>query len=423
MNRERPGVAPLASQAEVDKNHEQNPRDDMIVTPKTLANSTSTETRRGISRIATAAELQVVTSGTHLNDVIVTPKRLNERQSTETIRGVAEVATQTEANTNDNDTHIVTPKKLDGRRATVNMSGVVKIMSTGGAPGPSRGTPGTGVYNWDISTHNEPYVVTPRHLNECQATESARGLAFIATQSETNAQGDGNTSDSVMVTPRKLDKRRANETLAGIAEVATQAETNAGTLDTHMITPKKLDARRATEDLAGIAEIATQLELNDGTDDTKIVSPRKFSGWMVQDHFVSVTESGIRHDKNLWEKVRLEIYEATETQRGTLKTATQAEANAQGSSASDYRYITPLKLDARRATESLAGLAKLATQDETNAETVTTAIVSPKKLADYIHKSTSSNASETTRGTVEIATLAETWVGNTTDGSTQAVNS
>mgnify|MGYP003609128662 FL=1 len=38
--RTRPGIASLADQNEVNKNHEDNPRDDQIITPKTLANKT-----------------------------------------------------------------------------------------------------------------------------------------------------------------------------------------------------------------------------------------------------------------------------------------------------------------------------------------------------------------------------------------------
>ncbi|MGL4523801.1 MAG: hypothetical protein ACRCWQ_14735 [Bacilli bacterium] len=421
-NRSRPGVAPLAAQDEVNKNHEDGPRDDMIVTPKTLANKTSNETRRGISRIATAAELQVVTSGNHLNDVIVTPKRLNERQSTETIRGVAEVATQQETKDNTNDTHIITPKKFDGRRATDSLSGTVKLISDAApAPATNRTLPGVGVYDWSDPIHKEPYVITPKTLDQCRAAETSRGVAYVATQSETNAQGSA-TVDTAMITPKKLDARRASETLAGIAEIATQDETNAGVLDTHIVTPLKLEKRRASESLAGIAEIATQVEVNAGTDDTRIITPKKFAGWLALDHFTSNAASGINHSQSLWNKVQLNIHEATETQRGTLRTATQAEANVQGNTASDITMITPLKLDARRATETLSGIAEIATQVEVDAETIHTHIVTPKSLAAYVHNTSTSNATETKRGTVETATLAETWVGNTTDGSTQAIN-
>ncbi|MGL5307928.1 MAG: hypothetical protein ACRC9Y_17650, partial [Aeromonas veronii] len=424
-NRDRPGVAPLASQAEVDKNHEQNPRDDMIVTPKTLANSVSTETRRGISRIATAAEVQVVTSGTHLNDVIVTPRRLNERQATETIRGLAEVATQSEANTNNNDTHIITPKKLDARRATQAMAGTVKIISDVPVAATSRSNPGGGVYDWSDTTHKEPFVVTPKTLNQAQATEASRGVAYVGTQSEVNGQGSG-ASDSVMITPKKLDARRATESMAGILEVATQAEANvmgSAALYTHAITPKTLDGRRATEALAGIAEIATQAELDAGTDDVRIVTAKKVKAWMGYDHFTSQTATGIEHTGNLWDKVTLKIRPASETQVGTLRVATQTEANAMGTSAADNLMITAKKLDGRKATEAMHGLAEIATQTEVNAEAIHTHIVTPKSLGAYIHSADSARMTESVNGTAHTATMAETWVGNDTAGSTQAYGS
>ena len=419
-NRDRPGVAPLASQAEVDKNHEQNPRDDMIVTPLTLSKSVSTETRRGIARIATAAEVQLVTTGAHLNDVIVTPRRLNERQATETIRGLAEVATQSEANTNTNDTHIITPKKFDGRRATGDMAGTVKTTQAA-TPATSRSNPGAGVYNWSDSFHNEPYVLTPKSLNLAQATENSRGVAYIATQSETNTQGS-TASDAVIITPKKLDARRSTDGMAGIAEIATQTEANAGTDYTRIITPKTLNDRRATESLHGLAEIATQAEVDAGTDNTRIVTPLRMKTWLGYDHFTSTRTSGIKHTGNLWGKVTLDIDVATEAQRGTLEVATQTEANDMTSSASDIHVITPKKLSARKATEALTGIAEIATQAEVDAEADHTRIVTPKSLGVYIHSASNATMTEVENGTARLASLAQCFVGNDTAGSTQAVS-
>lgn len=424
-NRDRPGVAPLASQAEVDKNRESNPRDDMIVTPKTLANSTATETRRGIARLATAAELQTTTAATAASSVesmigtIVTPKMLNSRQSTEEIRGVAEVATQVEANTNTNDTHIITPKKFDARRATTAMSGTVRLTPLDGVPGVDRTTAGTGAYDWSDVAHNEPFVLTAKTLDTAQATETARGVAYIATQSEANTQG-ATTSDVVIITPKKLDARRANDALAGIAEIATQAETNTGTDYTRIVTPKTLNDRRATETLHGLAQIATQVEVDAGTIDTDMVTPLKFKTWQSYDHFTSTRASGIKHTGNLWGKVTLDIDVATETQRGTLEVATQAEANDMAGS--DIHVITPKKLSARKATETLTGIAEIATQAEVDAQTIHTHIVTPKTLGAYIHSAANSNMTEAINGTAHGASLAESFVGNDTAGSTQAVS-
>lgn len=418
-NRNRPGVAPLASQAEVDKNHEDKPRDDMIVTPLTLAKSVSTETRRGIARIATAPELQLVTTGAHLNDVIVTPKRLNERQATETIRGLAEVATQTEANDNNNDTHIVTPKKLNARRATQAMAGVVRIISSSATAATARDRAGVGVYDWSDNIHNEPFVITPKTLNQAQATENSRGVAYVATQGEANSQGSA-ASDAVMITPKKLDARRSTDSMAGVAEIATQTEANAGTDYTRIVTPKTLNDRRATESLHGLAEIATQAEVDAGTLDTHIVTPLKFKTWLVYDHFTSQRASGIKHSGNIWGKVTLDIDQASESQRGTLRVATQGEANDMVGG--DNLVITPKKLSARKATEALTGIIEIATQTETDAETDHTRTVTPKTLGVYIHSAASAEMNESKNGTGHTASLAETWVGNDTAGSTQAAS-
>jgi hypothetical protein len=112
------------------------------------------------------------------------------------------------------------------------------------------------------------------------ATETLRGIAEIATQTETN----GSTDNSRFVTPHKLHNRTATESRRGIAEVATQAETNAGVDDTRMVTPKKVvqaindlapQPPQATETVKGIAEIATQGEANGSTDDSRIITAKK----------------------------------------------------------------------------------------------------------------------------------------------------
>lgn len=130
-NRSRLGVIALATQAEVNKNHEDTPSDELAVTPRTLANKTATETRRGIARLATTAEVNQNTTATFLDDVIVTPKKLNERSATEDRRGVLEIATQAETNAGTDDTTAITPKKLDTRRASETLAGIGKLVTTG----------------------------------------------------------------------------------------------------------------------------------------------------------------------------------------------------------------------------------------------------------------------------------------------------
>lgn len=83
---------------------------------------------------------------------------------------------------------------------------------------------------------------------------------------------------SVAVTPD------ATETVKGIAEIATQTETNTGTDDTRFVTPLKLatfvanaiasaTAPAATETVAGIVELATTAEATTGTDTARAVTP------------------------------------------------------------------------------------------------------------------------------------------------------
>ncbi|MGR2462250.1 hypothetical protein ACUX4R_25520, partial [Salmonella enterica] len=226
--RDRLGVAALADQAEVNKNHEDNPNDETIVTPKTLANKTATETRRGL----------------------------------------AEIATQAETNGSTDDITIVTPKKLHNRIASETLTGILAVVSKNGTAGTARSAAGTGVYN----KADQSKAVTPLTLDEFTATETAKGIGYIATQAEV----DGGSSDPLgplLVTAERLGARRATESNHGLIEIATQAETNAGTDDTRAITPKKLNDRTSTETLTGIARLATTAEIDTATNDLTIVTP------------------------------------------------------------------------------------------------------------------------------------------------------
>ncbi|MGC5083589.1 hypothetical protein, partial [Escherichia coli] len=69
----RLGVIALASQAQANVDHENNPEKELAITPQTLANRVATKVRRGIARLVTLTEIQALTPGPHLDDVIVTP--------------------------------------------------------------------------------------------------------------------------------------------------------------------------------------------------------------------------------------------------------------------------------------------------------------------------------------------------------------
>jgi hypothetical protein len=71
----------------------------------------------------------------------------------------------------------------------------------------------------------------------------------------------------------------ASETVKGKAEIATQTETNTGTDDTRFVTPAKFAGRTATETRAGVIEIATQGETDAGSDDARAVTPAKLANY------------------------------------------------------------------------------------------------------------------------------------------------
>lgn len=411
--RDRLGVAALADQAEVNKNFEDNPNDETIVTPKTLANKTSTDTRRGIARLSTTAEVNQLSTSTYLDDTIVTPKKLNERTATETRRGLAEIATQAETNGSTDDVTIVTPKKLHNRIASETLTGILAIVTKTGTAGTARSLAGTGVYN--KADHLK--AVTPLTLDEFKATETAKGIGYIATQAEV----DGGSSDPLgplLVTAERLSARRATESNHGLIEIATQTETNAGTDDTRAITPKKLNDRTATESRTGIARLATSAEIDAGTSALTLVTPVKLKNrFDVAGRIVVDTAAGLTQSGTIWESVAIGINLATEAQRGTLRVATQVEANG---SSSDDTVITPKKLDGRKSTRTLDGIIRVATTSETRIGTAQNLAVCPQDLIYMAQTEPTWSGNETRRGYVKTATDGSTFVGNSTDGSTQA---
>ena len=124
------------------------------------------------------------------------------------------------------------------------------------------------------------------------ASETIRGVAKVAT----DAQVTAGLLDDRIITPLKLANYiagglpAASETASGVIEIATQAETNTGTDDVRAVTPLKLATRVASEVLTGIAELAIQAETDAGTDDARIVTPLKLQNKVLN---ASNTASGI----------------------------------------------------------------------------------------------------------------------------------
>lgn len=421
-NRARHGVIALATQAQAMVDHENNPSNNTAITPETLSNRVAIETRRGIARIATQAEVSQATTATYADDTIVTPKKLNARAATETMRGLAEIATQAETNAGTDDTTIITPKKLQARQATPTMSGIAPLVTAGGkaisGTGAVRGDAGTGVYN------NNDYanIVTPKVLGDYVATELSQGSVYIATNTEV-INGTAPTSGMfpTVVTPVQLQTKTATENRIGFTQIATQAITNAGTDDFTFITPKKLQNRIASETLTGIARIATQGEFNSGSaDNTGIVTPAKVAQYLTWTRTSVNAASGLVQSGNLWTTLAFDIQSASETQRGTLPIATQAQVNA---GTDDTSAVTSKKLQAKVATESVLGIIQFATAAETTAGSITTKAVSPGHLLNSFSVEPTWQATTTFRGTVKLTSGNDTWVGNDTAGSTQAVSS
>lgn len=415
--RKRLGVISLASQTEANVDHENAPLKEQAITPETLANRVATESRRGIARIATTQQVNQNTDFAFQDDLIISPKKLNERTATETRRGVAELATQAETNTGTDDATIVTPKKLNDRKASESLTGIAKLVSTVGTKaGADRATMGTNVYNKD----NNVDTVTPKSLNQLKAEYSDQGLLYVATEAEVISGGVNVGFENVAVTPVELHKKTATEGRIGFSELATQAETDTGTDDFRIVTPKKLNDRKAREDLTGIARIATQVEFDTGTDDKTISTPLK-----VKTHFNDtartsvISASGLIETGTLWNHYTLDVQEASESQRGTLKLATQALADA---GLDDKTAITPLKLQKKKATESTEGIIQIATRPEVVAGVNALKAVPPSHLKYIAQEEVSWESTPARRGFVKISENSITWQGDKVKGSVDFID-
>lgn len=418
-NRGRTGVIALATQEEVNKNREDIPNDETAVTPSTLANKTATETRRGLARLATTAEVNQDSTATYADDIAVTPKKLNERTSTETRRGLLEIATQTETNIGTDDTTAVTPKKLNDRNASESLTGIAKLVKTGSttAEGATRGDAGVNVYDFGNNTD----ILTPKSLNEKTATEKSKGLVVLATENEVITGAAAGSNDMpIVVTPVQLQKKTSTENRIGLIEIATQPETDAGTDDLRAVTPKKLNDRKATEALTGIIALATTDELAAGTVANKAVVPVKLKQFFDDVGHISVsTLDGMTQTGTIWGTVNLGIKVSTETQRGTSRIATQGEVNT---GANDEAFVTAKKLQAKKATDTAEGIIRCATNQEAADGIANNIAITPSTMNYLNGNDPSWGATTQRRGAAFITTKSNTFIGDSTVGSTQAVD-
>lgn len=414
--RKRVGVISLASQDEVnvDKENAAGLNKEAAVTPETLANRIASEALRGIARIATTAQVNQDTTFAFVDDTIITPKKLNERTATETRRGVAEIATQIETNSGLDDTTIVTPKKLDARIASEGLSGLARLVSTvGTTPAASRAVAGSNVYNYDDNSK----VITPKSLGQYKATATSQGGVYLAIQSEVDAGATQSGFSNAVVTPETLHARIATDARTGLIEIATQPEVDTGTDYARAVTPKTLNDRKASMTLTGIARIATQTEFDTGTLDTVISTPLKVKTYFDNPIRTSVVDvSGLVQTGTLWNHYKLDIQEASNTQRGTARLATQSEVDT-GTEAK--AIVTPATLQKKKATESTEGIIQLATQTELVAGVIDNKAFSPKNYKYIVQQEKSWEATSARRGYVKLTTGTATWDGDDIVGSSQ----
>ncbi len=174
------GVIEIATQAETNAGTD----DARALTPAKLAGRTASTTQTGVVELATDAETQTGTDTTRA----ITPSNLSARSATETRTGVAEIATQTETDTGTDDARIVTPLKAATRflaKAGGTLTGFLTLHAD-----PSS----------NLHAATKQYVDATASAGTPDATETTKGKAEIATQSET----DTGTDDTRIVTPLKL---------------------------------------------------------------------------------------------------------------------------------------------------------------------------------------------------------------------------
>ncbi|QPI13863.1 long tail fiber, proximal subunit [Serratia phage 4S] len=235
-----------------------------------------------------------------------------------------------------------------------------------------------------MANHNQEAIITPETLASRTALDNRTGIAALANLGDAQKDGTTGLDHTKIVTVQRMDNRFATETRRGVAEIASQSEANGSTDDERIITAKKLDTRKATPTQSGIA-----FTVNPGGTPATTRTGNGTGVFDMNDVAKIVTP-----------KV-LADYKATENQLGTVFLATESEVKGGNVAPSQGpTVVTPEMLGKRVALETNHGLISIATQAETDTGTNDTKAVTPKKLNER-------RGSETLSGVSRFATKAE----------------
>ena len=221
-----------------------------------------------------------------------------------------------------------------------------------------------------------------------------------------------------------FDLIQSSETEQGIAEIATQDEVNAGTDDERIVTPAKLSIY-TNETITNILSDPSNLPNASETERGIIEIATQAEVDAGTDTERAVTPSTLQQSITTILSDPANLPVASFTQQGVIEIATQTEVDA---GTDTERAVTPATLSASVtnilsdpnnlpfATETQRGIAEIATQAEVDAGTDDEKIVTPAKLSSSVadilsDPSNLPNATETQRGIAEIATQAEVDAG------------
>ena len=250
-------------------------------------------------------------------------------------------------------------------------------------------------------------------------------------------QNAANPVTSAMFDVIDNTETQASETVAGIIEISTNAEATTGSATDKALVPSNissigtsqlnndagfLTSSAASETAAGIIEISTNAEATTGTATDKALVPSNIS---------SIGTSQLNNDAGFLTSVAA----ASETVAGKIEISTNAEATT--GTATDKALVpsnissigtSQLNNDASfltssAASETAAGIIEISTNAEATTGTATDKALVPSNISSIGTSQlnndagflTSSAASETAAGIIEISTNAEATTGTATD--------